>query len=74
MFVPIVGALYCKRAGSLEALGAIGGGVSAFIAIHLMTGGKGYGVWSPTLSGLVLSAVVFFLVVILQRFRHVSVA
>ena len=73
MFVPIIGALYCNRAGSLEALGAIGGGVSAFIAIHLMTGGSGYGVWSPTLSGLVLSAVVFLVVVILKRFKRVSV-
>lgn len=59
LFVPVVAALHTRKVGAREAFGAIALGVPALIATHLHTGGQGYGVWNPTLIGLLASAVGF---------------
>jgi SSS family solute:Na+ symporter len=62
LFVPVVAGLYLRRIGKPEALAAIGAGVSLLLVIHLMTEGQGFGIWSPTLIGLVAATVGFGLV------------
>jgi solute:Na+ symporter, SSS family len=62
LFVPVVAGLHAKRTGTAEALAAIAAGVTTLLAVHLQTGGRGYGVWNPTLLGLVASAVALVLV------------
>src|SRR5205814_1588539 len=41
LFVPILAGLYSRRAGTTEALAAIGAGVSSMLAVHLTTEGRG---------------------------------
>jgi SSS family solute:Na+ symporter len=61
LFVPVVAGLHFRRTGPFEAFAAIGSGVATLLAIHLHTGGQGYGIWTPTLLGIAVSAVVFVL-------------
>lgn len=67
LFLPVIGALHSRRAQAPEAIAAIASGVPALLAVHLMTGGVGYGIWNPTLVGLVVSGVGFVLVLIVRR-------
>jgi SSS family solute:Na+ symporter len=62
LFVPVVAGLHYRKTGAVEALAAIGAGVLTLLAAHLRTGGKGYGIWTPTLLGMAVSAVAFVLV------------
>jgi len=62
LFVPIVAGLHSRRAGVPEALAAIGGGVSVLLSVHLATGGRGFGSWSPVFVGLIAAGVGFGLV------------
>lgn len=66
LFVPLIASLHSRTAGAPEALAAIATGVPALVAVHLMTGGAGYGIWNPTLVGLVVSAVAFLMVLVLR--------
>jgi hypothetical protein len=43
--------LYVRRAGTPEAMAAIFGGVAVMLAVHLATGGRGFGIVSPALAG-----------------------
>ncbi len=61
LFVPVVAGLYARKTGAAEALAAIGAGVLTLLAVHLPTGGAGYGIWSPTILGLLASAVAYVL-------------
>lgn len=61
LFVPILAGLYTGKGGAPEAWAAIGAGVSALLTVHLWTDGKGYGIWSPSLVGLVSAALGFVL-------------
>jgi SSS family solute:Na+ symporter len=56
LFVPVVAGLYVRRAGTPEALAAIGGGVAVMLAVRFATEGRGFGVVSPALAGLFASA------------------
>jgi len=69
LFVPIVAGLYTRRAGTPEALSAIGTGVAALAAVHLATGGIGFGAWTPALVGLVVSGLGFSLLALARRPR-----
>src|SRR3954453_19655699 len=51
LFVPILGGLYVRRAGTAEALAAIGAGVVAMLFVHVSTAGAGYGALTPALVG-----------------------
>jgi SSS family solute:Na+ symporter len=61
LFVPVVAGLHYGRTGPVEAFAAIGAGVATLLAVHLRTGGHGYGIWTPTLLGMAVSAVAFAL-------------
>jgi SSS family solute:Na+ symporter len=56
LFVPVVAGLYVRRAGAPEALAAIGAGIACLVAVHFGTDGRGFGVLSPALSGLLAAA------------------
>ena len=61
LFVPVVAGLHYRKTGAVEALAAIGTGVLTLLAVHLRTAGQGYGIWTPTLLGMAVSAVAFVL-------------
>ncbi|MGH9335659.1 MAG: sodium:solute symporter family transporter, partial [Vicinamibacteria bacterium] len=67
LFVPVVAGLHAKKTGAAEALAGMAAGVSTLLAVHLRTGGQGYGIWNPTLIGLVVSAVAFVVVKAARR-------
>ena len=62
LFVPVVAGLHYRKTGAVEALAGIGAGVATLLAVQLRTAGQGYGIWTPTLLGMAVSAVAFVLV------------
>ena len=56
LFVPIILGLYVNAADSRNAYAAIVFGVCTLLYVQLTTGGKGYGIWTPSLLGLLASA------------------
>jgi SSS family solute:Na+ symporter len=64
LFVPVVAGLHSRRAGVPEALAAIGAGVSVLLSVHLATGGRGFGYWSPVVAGLAAAGAGFGLVAV----------
>ena len=67
LFVPVVAGLHYRKTGAVEAFAGIGTGVTALLAVHLHTAGRGYGIWTPTLLGMAVSAVAFVLVSLLRK-------
>ena len=67
LFVPILGGLYVAAAGTAEALAAIAAGVGTMLAVHVTTGGAGYGVLTPALTGFTAATVAFFVVLAARR-------
>jgi SSS family solute:Na+ symporter len=61
LFVPVVGGLYVRRAGPREGIASIVAGVFVLGVTHALTGGQGYGVFSPALAGVLASALGFML-------------
>ncbi len=70
LFVPVIAGLYLQRAGTPEALTAIGGGILFLLGSHLLTGGVGFGLLRPFMIGLIGAAVVFLLVHLIMRWRN----
>jgi solute:Na+ symporter, SSS family len=58
LFAPVVGGLYSKRAGSLEALSAIAAGVVTLLVVRYGVAGT-YRWLDPTLSGLIAAGIGF---------------
>ena len=56
LFVPVVLGLYVSSADSRNAYAAIVAGVGVLLTAHLTTDGKGFGMWTPSLLGLLASA------------------
>jgi SSS family solute:Na+ symporter len=56
LFIPIVSGLYVRRASSLGALTSMAAGVSAALIVHVASGGRGWGLWSPAICGLAAAA------------------
>jgi SSS family solute:Na+ symporter len=56
LFVPVVAGLYVPRARTREALLAIVFGVATLLAVQAGTGGRGLGVVSPVLAGLIVAS------------------
>jgi SSS family solute:Na+ symporter len=52
LFVPILAGLYVRRASSSGALAAMIAGVGAALAVHITTGGRGWGLMTPAITGL----------------------
>jgi len=66
LFVPIIGGLYVRRAGSREAIAAVAAGVLTLIVVRF--GAAGTYPWvDPALSGIAASAVAFFAVLATRR-------
>jgi|CXWL01.1.fsa_nt_gi SSS family solute:Na+ symporter len=56
LFVPVVLGLYVSSADTRNAYAAIVAGVGVLLAAHITTDGKGFGMWTPSLLGLLASA------------------
>jgi SSS family solute:Na+ symporter len=52
LFIPIVAGLYVRRTSAAGALAAMIAGVCGSLAVHLLTGGGGWGVVTPAIAGL----------------------
>ena len=61
LFVPVIGGLYTKRAGSAAAMAAIVAGVAALLVVRFGFGNE-YPWLDPTLTGLVVAVVAFVFV------------
>jgi len=53
LFVPILAGLYTRRTSSGAALASIAAGVTGMLVAYVATGGAGWGVLTPALTGLV---------------------
>ena len=62
LFVPVVAGLAGRRGGAPEALAAIGAGIATLLAVRWTTAGQGFGLFTPSLLGLIASALAFTLV------------
>lgn len=62
LFVPVVGALVARRTGRTEGLASVVTGIAVLLMVHVLTGGRGYGIVSPALAGVASSAVAFAVV------------
>ena len=66
LFVPVLVGIFSQRGGVPEALAAIGGGVSVLLVMHVGTGGRGFGIWTPTLTGIMAAGITFSLVLLVR--------
>ena len=64
LFVPVLGGLYSRRAGTTEALAGITAGVVVLLVVRFGVAGR-YPWLDPTLSGLIAAALAFFGVMML---------
>ncbi|MGE3177018.1 MAG: sodium:solute symporter [Vicinamibacterales bacterium] len=62
LFVPVVGGLYNRRAGALEAMTSIAAGILTRLGVQFATGGAGLGWVDPSLAGLVAAGLAFIAV------------
>jgi SSS family solute:Na+ symporter len=72
LFVPVIGGLLSRRAGSAEALGAIAAGVAALLVVRFGVAGR-HAWLDPTLTGLAAAAAVFVFILLLRRKRNLNV-
>jgi SSS family solute:Na+ symporter len=66
LFVPVVGGLYTKRAGSPEAMAAIVGGVATLLVVRFWVAARVPGL-DATLSAIVVGAVAFLAVLLTRK-------
>jgi SSS family solute:Na+ symporter len=69
LFVPVVAGLYTRRTGSVEALAAIGAGLSALAAVQLLGPATPRPFLDRTSVGLIASGVTFLLVALVRSSR-----
>ncbi|MDX1578684.1 MAG: sodium:solute symporter family protein [Gemmatimonadota bacterium] len=69
LFVPVVAGLHSRRPGVPEALAAIAAGVSALAAVRLFAPADAPRLADPTLIGIIVSGIAFFLVAAGRRRR-----
>jgi SSS family solute:Na+ symporter len=65
LFVPVIGGLYVRKAGSREAIAAVGAGVMTLLVVRFGVAGS-YPWVDPALSGIVASALAFVAVLVLR--------
>ena len=58
MFVPVVAALHMGVRGR-DGFASVTAGLATFAIVYLLTAGAGYGILSPTLAGILASAIAF---------------
>jgi len=66
LFVPVLAGILTNKGGVPEALAAILGGVMVLLFVHFQTDGQGYGVWSPSLLGVIGASISFSLVLLMR--------
>ena len=59
LFVPVIGALFVRGARRAHGLASLFCGIPALLLVHLLTNGRGYGLISPVLAGVIASAAGF---------------
>jgi SSS family solute:Na+ symporter len=59
LFVPILAGLYTRRTSAASALATMISGVCAALAVHVFTGGRGWGVVTPAIAGLAAATFVW---------------
>jgi len=59
--VPLIGGLFVGRARRAHGVAALSSGIPVLLLVQVLTGGRGYGVVSPVLAGLLASAAGFAL-------------
>jgi SSS family solute:Na+ symporter len=74
LFVPVMAGLYLRKAGTPDALAAIGTGTAALVAVQLGTGGRGLGPFPPVLVGLLAAALAAALSLALRPHRADTLA
>jgi len=62
LFVPVVVGLAGRQGAGPEALASIAAGLVTLLAVHLATEGRGFGIFNPSLVGLVAAGIAFALV------------
>ncbi len=67
LFVPIIAGLYVPRTSARGALASIIAGVTTMLVVHLTTGGKGWELVTPAVSGLSAAVAVWLLMLIRGR-------
>lgn len=67
LFVPVIGALITRRTGRVEGLASVITGVAVLLVVYVLTGGRGYGIVSPALAGVIGSGTAFATVRLLRR-------
>jgi SSS family solute:Na+ symporter len=67
LFVPVIGGLYTRRAGTPEALAAIAAGVCTLLVVRFQLAAR-YSWLDPSLTGLLVAGAAFMLV--MSRARH----
>jgi SSS family solute:Na+ symporter len=73
LFVPVVGGLYTRRAGSAEALASIATGIITLLIVRFAFAAK-FPWLDPTLAGVVTASVAFIVTMAVRRTRRPSVA
>ena len=71
LFVPVIGGLFTRRAGSAAAMAAIAAGVAALLVVRFGLGNE-YPWLDPTLAGLLAAAVAFTCVTALRTLATTS--
>lgn len=66
LFVPVIGGLYTRRAGTPEALASIAAGIATLLVVTYTTGGRGFGLLNPNLLGLGAAALAFGVVMVVR--------
>jgi SSS family solute:Na+ symporter len=59
LFVPVLGALFVPGAGRTAGLASVVCGVTTLLVVQVMTGGAGFGLFSPTLAGVIAAGIAF---------------
>jgi SSS family solute:Na+ symporter len=67
LFVPILAGLYVPRARTAEAMAAIVCGVTVMVGLHFATAGKGVGLLTPALAGILGASIAFVVVLGARR-------
>ena len=62
LFVPVLAGIFSKKGGVPEAVASIVGGVMVLLFVQFQTDGEGFGVWSPSLLGVMGAGISFSLV------------
>ncbi len=67
LFVPVIGGIVTPAAGRLPGLAAVLTGVPVLAGVYFITAGRGYGVLSPALAGVLASALAFAIARLVRR-------